>query len=145
MILKEQVCTIEQGLKLEKLGILPISVFQHYNLRFAGEWKIRLSDTVGLDEVRPAYTVAELGVMLPSELPAEDELIKMLLLQFQKPWEENEQWLAGYLQINTDLDSEAWVHTVCGNTEAECRANMLIYLLENKLITLEACNMALAA
>lgn len=147
MELKQQVCTIEQAIKLAKLGISQTGAFEHIK-RNNKDWSIRLRpyiDTADFKLLYSAFTVAELGLILPAELPAEGEHIKMLLLQCQKPWQENDKWLVGYLEINTDLDSEAWIYTINGMTEAQARAEMVIYLLENKLITVEACNMALAA
>lgn len=70
----------------------------------------------GNDDFYSAFTVAELGEMLPRSVST-------------KP--------------NTSVSSrwECWVHTdelkvQYGETEADARGKMLIYLLENKLITL---------
>ena len=133
MKLEQQVCTLEQAKKLKELGVEQKVLYQ---------WKVNDVQTVVIDTpmamwieryVPPvgnafyaAFTVAELGVMLPSETFT------------QRTGSEDSEY-----------DNWEWVDDGNGNanglyeTEAEARAAMLIYLLENHLTTPEEVNQRL--
>ncbi len=123
--LQQQVCSLELARKLKELGVKQESLFywqQHYQEMkgdvSASSFKITQTKTESEKGMRcfSAFTVAELGEMLPqysSFTKVEDFL-----------WE-------GYEQINGNIEEYS------GTTEADARAKMLIYLLENKLITLK--------
>ena len=124
MKLEQQVCTLEQAKKLKELGVEQKVLYQ---------WKVNDVQTVVIDTpmamwieryVPPvgnafyaAFTVAELWVMLPP--------------MFRTYHERNKgMWYCKYKGHRTE-DFK---------TEAEARAAMLIYLLENSLTTPEEVN-----
>jgi len=125
MKIDKQVCSIRQGKRLAELGISKDSYFQHicvmpdptgeqwfYDV-FSADTKC---DTLA-EYICPAYTVAELSVML-------DDL----------------EGLIGY-----DRDNKNWyvTHELPNQpTEAEAKAELLIYFLESEddYINAEKCN-----
>jgi hypothetical protein len=90
---------------------------------WTGEWEDchRLRE----QENYSAYTVAELGEMLPKEIATKSG--ERIFLSSSK---EDEFWVVEY---NRTEGNEK--HHEFGDTEAEARAKMLIYLLENNLIS----------
>ena len=76
-----------------------------------------------------AFTVAELGEMLPDEYPGDSESI---LMCFKVSG--GKEWSKWYVRYQKD-DLEETIHTEFAGTEADARAKMLIYLLENNLLT----------
>ena len=107
MKLSEQVCALEQAKKLYALGVERRSLFYHFNGRIENE-------AFG-SEYYCAFTVAELGEMLPD------------ICHTMKA---NNSWACFYRDtIKNKYKIEL------GPTEAEARAAMLIYLLENSLVT----------
>ena len=146
MKLEDQYCTVPQAINLWELGVGLNSqsswCWNGSKKTPAGEKDFFINPDGFLHEwpeAYCAYSVAELGLALPSQLPA-TKLFKGLILQCMKPWEESESFLTGYIELNEDLDTGGWVHTKDGPTEAQSRADMLIYLLESNLITAEEVN-----
>lgn len=128
MKLEQQVCSLELAKKLKELGVKQDSLFywcgSHSNPDAPWEihnWKVYNSEFrfryYQSDDPVSAFTVAELGEMLPyrgsiySEPVSEDN--------------ESKEWICIYGKTITKAD-----------TEADARAKMLIYLVENNLITL---------
>lgn len=123
MTLEQQVCSLDLAKRLKELGVKQESYFWWVDpsdgTREEAIWFIR-DNHVGYKEHVSAFTVAELGEMLPK--------IENLVSQF---------FDNGHCQIA--LMSEGYQAASIGieaDTEADARAKMLIYLLENKLITL---------
>lgn len=127
MKLEQQVCTLEQAKKLKELGVEQKVLYQ---------WKVNDVQTVVIDTpmamwieryVPPvvnafyaAFTVAELGVMMPPMFRTYHERNKgMWYCKYKGHWTEDFK------------------------TEAEARAAMLIYLLGNHLTTPEEVNQRL--
>lgn len=124
MELKDQVVSLELSKRLKELGVNHESYFN---------WCDRFQSRVGAPEeivephlirgnagwvsdvLAPAYTVAELGEMLSTK----DNTNTIRCTNVYNQW-------------GCDYES----HRTFGNTEADARAKMLIYLIENKLITL---------
>lgn len=146
MKIENQVCTLEQAKKLKTLGINQDAAYLCFLENSAGKY---ILDTVEgnfnshcidyeisvhpggfeasfIEQVIAAFTVAELGVMLPSETHT------------QRTGSEDSEY-----------DNWEWVDDGNGNanglynTEVEARAAMLIYLLENNLTTAEEVNQRL--
>lgn len=120
MTLEQQVCSLELAQKLKELGVRQESLFywQEY-------METKISCVFGRHRYfngteSSAFTVAELGEMLPTEVLG--ELTDMLPTRT----------ISGGFRVN--LDDEGMLYA--GKSEADARAKMLIYLLENKLITL---------
>lgn len=118
MRLEEQVCGLELAKKLKELGVKQESIFYWRDLQNVG-WRVTPHDQTehrAYDSVS-AFTVAELGEMLriDNSMLAHPTSIGCY---WGKKWCFYE-W--GKLLAKAD-------------TEADARAKMLIYLLENKII-----------
>lgn len=131
MKLSEQVCTLEQAKKLYALGVERRSLFYHFHGRIEHE-------AFG-SEYYSAFTVAELGVMLQkgeigipvyeSEINTSSETFTTVSI---------ETWITPNIFncaiVNKEFPDR--VYKECKSRyEAEARAAMLIYLLENNLVT----------
>ena len=116
MQLANQVCTLDQAIKLKSLGIDQVSdkVWGKNNCTLTETWSIEGDE----NEFYSAYSVAELGVMLPSGYDT--------------------MHITGNGWAAYDLDGETVL--VHYKTEAECRAAMIIHLLGTNIITAEECN-----
>ncbi len=130
MKLEQQVCSLELAKQLKELGVKPESLFywvSHKDISSAGiGTDIRMRKTFLLeltDEVISAFTVAELGEMLPWDLTLSRNIYKEWIMTFE-----------------ADGMTEDKVYSVKGKSEADVRAKMLIYLIENKLIEVEIIN-----
>lgn len=138
MKLEQQVCSLELAKKLKELGIKQKSYFYHYFTEFGssavlqGEDHLSIVDDTGKRRefvgFVSAFTVAELGEMLPGNIDGD-------IFQTQKG-------VMGRLWYCTmmppDLISAGLLktHQEESDTEADARAKMLVYLIENKLISL---------
>ena len=123
MELEKQVTSVELSNKLHKLGVTtPSLFFREWTGAKEEEIEMWRKPDYCLDNVN-CYTVAELGEILK---PYYANLIKLKgLLNFQPIVTIGGKW-------RVDLDDEG---TLCiEETEADARAKILIYLLENKLI-----------
>lgn len=123
MKLQDQVCTLEQAKRLRELGVTQYSFF--WWIKEGGNEYLLLH--YGMTANRTgfsAYTVAELGEMLPTGF---DTMRTTLTL-------EKSEWL-GY-----DNDSKYFPDAKGYQTEAQCRAAMLIRLIESNLTTIEQIN-----
>lgn len=138
MNLEQQVCSLELAKKLKELGVKQESLFYWLDDRDCTEFECEdckyktsiLNNISGLENdnsLYSAFTVAELGEMLPDKIKDED----------------NETcWF--YHDKNNNCHRISYVHAceeacspfleVKGEIEANARAKMLIYLIENKLI-----------
>ena len=146
MELSKQVCSKEQGEKLELLGITAPSIFCHVYPHMNSGWKVLQHGMFdpydeGL-ELFPAFTLSELGVMLPEYLK------EFQLIQWGIPNKQGAnisygcQYRIEPRQATTQVIPES---VLFGDTETIVRAAMLIYLLENNLITASDCNTRLNA
>ena len=137
MTLENQVVSLEIAKKLKELGVKQLSIFwwQHEPFSSQGEqnWKLVFGNQYKDFEHHVfAFTVAELGEMLPTTLK------ERYFLHIAPPhtvgvwvlWYEDEDYEKMFLN-----KKEGEWH-VNDKSEADARGKMLIYLLENKLITL---------
>jgi hypothetical protein len=121
MQLQDQVINLSQAKRLKELGISQQSVacFICDELHLFEKSFYNWAEQKGMNAVA-AFTVAELGVMLPVGFDTmritSEKSINILVWQ-------------GYDLDGNDFTREPF------NTEAECRAAMLIHHLESKLIT----------
>ena len=123
MKLKDQVCSLELAKKLKELGVKQESLWW-WRKEASHDWRLRffedfenLDDNDNVNFVLPeltisAFTCSELGEMLP---------------KFIGSWKNKQNWSC---RSSHDLDSKLFMV----NTEANARAKMLIYLIENKLV-----------
>ena len=135
MKLSRQVCSLEPAKKLKKLGVKQESVW-YWQRKYFKENKngcfsltdekifILKRESYSGGEFYSAFTVAELGEMLPS--------IDVFTYKNSKQ--------NGYLCLYKPFTMGARMKAECakfGKTEADARAKMLIYLIESKLIKVE--------
>lgn len=134
MKLGNQLTFLETSQYLKELKVKQESIY--YWLRGEGEKEYRLfqptlprgrENLLGSGyELYSAFTVAELGEMLPEWLyKGTDEAV---CLSWRKVGDKH--------QISYEYEGKPVEIVQFGNTEAEARAKMLIYLLENELIEL---------
>jgi hypothetical protein len=127
-----------KGVSLGKEGIFgeDYHIVQSPNGYTTADVKWNQNDLTKLTETSySAYTVAELGEMLPREVdtPLTKDGGPRMELQIDK-------WLDDIWQVSYDYRNSMAITTsnkyITAPTEADARARMLIYLIENKLITL---------
>lgn len=137
MELKKQVISFELAKRLNNLFVKQDSIFywiedHRMQPRKDFTWKARLCPASQVNHILSsnvyryaAFTVAELGEMLPFSVEIKGEEVTCEDYKNEKGWD---AWFAN-----------AQCHMVgskfTANTEAEARGLMLVYLIENKLIT----------
>lgn len=126
MKLNQQVCSLELAKKLKELGVKQESFFVWSQVH-EGFAITRRS----LEEEIAAFTVAELGEMLPVRIDAKGKKDARQRLAYYLDYQ------AGGFSVcySHHLDIRQVLAEVSSDTEADARAKCLIYLLENKLIT----------
>lgn len=144
MNIENQVCTLEQAKRLKELGVCQDSyfLFGEEAGRIVEGWSVEGYE----DNFYSAFTVAELGVMLPKRL--------------QASWKrKDDTGLGGSWEsscncpLEMQYDEKKKLHIVKyvlafsgkGTTEAIARASLLIGILEYKLISVEEVNQRLQA
>jgi len=132
MKLENQVSSLELSKKLKELGINQESLFKWHGEK--NNWEIKLSTETSSNI--SAFTVAELGEMLPEEI------------NFPLKNGKARKWSHSWGTRKCKLHAQGmWVVTYSNyyaretykkyaETEADARAKMLVYLIENKLITI---------
>lgn len=134
MKLENQVCSLELSEKLKSLGVSQKSLFYWWKYGDNPVLAIKTSNDQAIRSIKnfdyfttaghkdyeycSAFTVAELGEMLPYGYSSYKTRINCFSCHFTKT------------EKNRNIDE------TIDNNEANCRAKMLIYLLENKLIKL---------
>lgn len=152
MTLSSQVASLELARILQKLGVKQEAVWYWYytDAPFpdGSRWELRLGSEISEAEwelsnesdIVAAFTVAELGEMLPARIEVKDPMIPRFDGTHFAAFEirKHSDWEAVYIiyrngigYILNGYENGARHH----GTEADARAKMLIYLLENKLIT----------
>lgn len=144
MKLQDQVITLEQAKKLKELGVNGDSAFRWLCLSEVNGlnstydyWEIHYDNPIKVCKDRlPAYTVAELGQVLPFwvEDPEDKQCYPLDMYRFNPDWE----WHIAYQGT-----SDKSLISLTAHTEAEARAKMLIHLLENNHTTPEQVNQSL--
>ena len=122
-----QVSDLESSRKLKELGVVQESLFWWVNIpdgipsdhKYQTGWRLTSGASTIKMEKCSAFTCAELGVALP-------------YAYYSFKLHEKSTWSCIPKEMDL-LISE-------GNTEAQARSLMLIYLLEQKLITVEEVN-----
>lgn len=136
MKIEDQVCSLELAKKLKEFGVKQESLFSWIYtdapLDDGSRDKVVLTHTLGEShwelggeqDTYSAFTVAELGEMLPGNISG-------LYFVTQKGLMGNSWYVEALTVVG---HSEVWL--AIAKTEADARAKCLIYLIENKLITL---------
>ena len=159
MKLENQVCTLEQAKQLSELGISQNSEYHFvdevhlvnkgwvHSWGYEETWEDRIVEIVENDSrekerIFSAFTVAELGMLLPCFFPS--------FVQeghFHCHCQNERVDTFPLISGNTEFDNtpahilnKELVPFQTGKTEAQARANMLIYLIENNLVTADECN-----
>jgi hypothetical protein len=123
MKLEDQVVSLELAKKLKELGVKQESLFWWLELyqgpddKFNPRYFLNWGKHQDVEVQFSAFTVAELGEMLPAHY------IDSMKLK--------EEWFVRYAEVEHN-----YYHSEFASTEANARAKMLIYLIENNLITL---------
>jgi hypothetical protein len=140
MNLSDQVVSLELSKRLKELGIEQESLYSWFDTKRYGiiiensNSAFDLEHYLSVQRIASAFTVAELGEMLPAYQNINGDRCLLRLDKFYRP---------GNSRI--EYSCEYWIlkdhHYSLGKgeydvNEANARANMLIYLLENKLIEL---------
>lgn len=137
MTLNNQVSSLELSKKLRELGVKQESYFAWFDGRATSLnacWEVFPSTesyvVIGTEGTCSAFTTSELGEMLPQNLQPETAAGETTYLQM---WRNGEQdlWCVAYKDY---MNRQRF--TEFADTEADARALCLIYLLENKLISL---------
>ncbi len=126
MNIEDQVCSLELSKRLKELGIKQESYFIWAKNNLIPRLSIHNLDKHELFEpyICAAFTVAELGEMLPCSLQAETASRNNSILEINKNL--NNHWLLAYA-ANPNLPP---LICIIDDTEANARAKMLINLLE---------------
>lgn len=127
--LKWQVCNLELAKKLKELGVKQESLWYWDFSDYKVYKEIGLINKYDMEITNnhiSAFTCAELGEMLPDEIWTGNQY-------FITTYKRNDTYYVSY-RYEDDIDSGILIITEA-KTEADARAKMLIYLLENKLIT----------
>jgi hypothetical protein len=136
MKLEQQLCSLELAKRLKELEVKQDSYFwwTDYGMPHIITDKSIFWEKTQKQRCFSAFTVAELGEMLPMNvLPDNDKKTRGngYWLECVK---ENGQWSVDYICWG-DVDDTKRLYKTKSETEADARAKMLIYLLENKLIS----------
>lgn len=130
MKLEDQVCNLQLSKRLNELGVRQESLFywwRHKSL-LDEDWLLDTTyrkEPLGHENLQnficiSAFTVAELGIMIDNDFFLPHKL-------------NNDHWF-----MDDEIISlrKKWQPEIYEKTEANARAKMLIYLIENKLINL---------
>lgn len=132
MKLENQVCSLELAKRLKEFGVKQESLFYwHYYMGKESEASVCQSFGMSSGVFNSAFTVAELGEMLPDTIKPKGEGIAYFSVE--KTDTKSDQIWEVYYEYFTNEGGRIGFNA---NTEANARAKMLVYLLENKLITL---------
>lgn len=123
MKLEDQVCSLDLAKRLKELGVKQESLFVWCHQADVNDYGIFSShqSEPGWDLICSAFTVAELGEMLP--------------LKFATSREKNGGQFE-YAVVSWGMNLPIKHECKYAATEADARAKMLIYLIENKLVTI---------
>ena len=143
MKIESQVCSLELAQKLKLLNVKQESYFYwlEYKSFPVKPWQIETTESLKHvnypEKAISAFTSAELGELLPSGMPGNNN-IEGTTLHIARRY--GGGWICGYSVHHTSHSSEhphtKWLHYECADTIADAMAKMLIHLIENKLITI---------
>lgn len=137
MKVEEQVCSVTQSKQLSQLGVTATPSFYWKECAIPTKdkpsFQLVLADQLehkGSERYFPAYSVAELGLLLPAEITHEDE---DLYLQGNIGNRKGEFF---HIWFQSSIDNAEWdlFPAIEQDTEALARADALIWLLENSYI-----------
>jgi hypothetical protein len=129
MNLENQVCNLELAKKLKDIGVKQESLFFWVITENANEIVVESNLKFDHSFQFSAFTVAEFGDMLPETIYLMDKP-KILIMK------KRSKFFIGYRNENYRIYycEETFCCAVCDKNEANARAKILIYLIENKLM-----------
>lgn len=136
MNLQDQVVSLELAKKLDELGVKQDSLFywnKSMSIVFPEPWVVLSEESgIGKSQICSAFTVAELGELLPARI-TNPETRNMDFLRFNKGDDYKQDHRADWT-VEYHTSFYAPLIRIVADTEANARAKMLVYLIENKLI-----------
>lgn len=132
MKLEQQVVSLELAKKLKELGVKQESLF-YWSMQVGGHFSPQFRGYTSALSGRQvpyfsAFTVAELGEMLPTEYREKNRWHYSLVMSRTHTIHLN-YWSVRYEHEDGSYEQRQ------ADTEADARAKMLIYLIENDLVT----------
>lgn len=146
MKLEDQVCSLEYAKKLKELGVKQESCFYwskpfDSNNYYTGD-KLEISSSLWLQyndmeeaKVYSAFTVAELGKMLPKKIKYKP---RNGCFGFAKIGTDSQRLF--YEEFSLTEGFKGICESLTGSTEANARAKMLVRIIENEYVTIEEIN-----
>lgn len=128
--MEKYVCNKELSKKLEKLGVKQESEFYWVEIKVINEIQCELVtkkyfNAKGLFKRKyySAFTVGELGEMSPDTFDFDDDEYILTVKKYR-----------GEYTISYDYRDKVYLEAITDKSEANAKAKMLVYLVENKLI-----------
>lgn len=150
MNLSEQVCNLGLAKRLKALGVIKESYFYyticHDCTKEYGTEDVSLQEDTCHGDNISAFTVAEIGAMLPILVQTkDDEPFNNFKINMQKFFTVEEHILKVNYSINYHCDTiqitsgipffaKTLTKNIFDTNEANCRAKMLIWLIENNFV-----------
>jgi len=142
MELPQQVCSLELAKRLQELGVKQASLFwwrqqvqehleRNGTVTFVPTESWVVNDRPGSADSYSAFTVAELGEILPESIHVSGDPFHLRITHGTRAVN---HWAIGY----TNYDASWWPGLIDEKNEANGRAKLLVYLLENNLLTVES-------
>jgi hypothetical protein len=146
MRIEDQVTSLELAKRLKELGVRQESLFWWVDEgRYVPSWRVKFKKKAQVhwasrqeERFVSAFTVAELGELLPQRLFFEDGYFYGNVYFETYPLNTTSGWLCNYVATRGTVLINPYLEEA--HTEADARAKMLIYLLENDLISLTDIN-----
>lgn len=136
MKLEQQVVSLELAQKMKELGFKQESLYYYSELSLkpngATHWQLGDFKFYTSNNHASAYTVAELGEMLPDNIKVDGN--SYWYEERKTHISDGEIYYIVYYKFEHPTKGD--VIAFNGNTEADARAKMLIYLVENNLMTI---------
>ena len=131
---EKQVCSPELSIKLKELGLRVESLWYWFidDIRDNSAWCLDTDMNINDDGIYNAFTVSELGEMLPCLIKKE---VNDFYLNFAK-YSKDGDWWCKYKVLD---GSESFA--INGKTLTEASAKMLCFLLESNLIKIQDINL----
>lgn len=142
MKLEDQVTSLELSKKLKELGVKQESLFwwtrtftrKSGEYKEDSEWYLQFKKN-GIGGHYSAFTVAELGELLPKSVNYENNDLVVLSRKSWSIKNNNSIWFCGLYIVNGDRRIGFYA-----DTEANARAKCLQYLLEENIISVNEIN-----
>lgn len=132
MELSKQVVSLELAKKLKTLGVKQESLFYWEKIDWEGKQanlRYKRETSVHDGWLISAFTVAELGEMLPDYLWLKKQCFLLRVYKYKKG-----VWEYTYTGHKPENAVDATIQPQSADTESDARAKMLVYLIKNKLM-----------